>query len=153
MTDGHGAIADILAYWHAVELFDPHDIPRLPRRAQALRAKSGAKRVAQFNLRAGEQLPHLPWQPGHLRFGEQPEQSRFGSVWRHTVYCGVFSTGAVREALASVLGYPAEEDYAGTQDGSSALFAVTVDQDGVPLDDTMSFVVCVGDRPPVPSGA
>jgi hypothetical protein len=141
VTDCQGA-ADILAYWHAVELFDPHDIPRPPRRAEALRTKPGTKRVEQFNLRAGEQLPPLPWQPGHLRFGEQPEQGRFGSVWRHTVYGGVFSTSAVREALASVLGYPAEEDYAGTQDGSSALFAVTVDQDGVPLDDTTSFSSC-----------
>ena len=49
-------MADILAYWHAVELFDPHDIPR-PRRRESLTRRLGTKTVQMISLTAGEPLP------------------------------------------------------------------------------------------------
>ena len=134
-------MADILAYWHAVELFDPHDIPR-PRRRENLTRRPGTRCVQTISLVAGEPLPPLPWQPGHARYGEPLENSWYGSAWRHMVYGGVFSFREVRAALAKVLGYTEDEDYAGTQDGDGALFAFTVDADGVLIDDTAVFSSC-----------
>ena len=134
-------MADILAYWHAVELFDPNGIPR-PRRRESLTRKAGTRFEQAFSLTAGEPLPPLPWQPGHLRYGEPPEPGWYGSTWRHTVYAGVFSFRAVREALAHVLRYTEDEDYAGTQDGDGALFAFTVDEDGVLIENTAAFSSC-----------
>ena len=94
-------MADILAYWHAVELFDPNGIPRT-RRRESLTRTAGTRFEQAISLTAGERLPPLPWQPGHLRYGQPPEPGRYGSTWRHTVYGGVFSFRAVREALAHV---------------------------------------------------
>ena len=131
-------MADILGYWHAVELFDPHDIPR-PRRRESLTRRPGTKCVQAISLTAGEPLPPLPWQPGHARYGEPLEAGWYGSAWRHTIYGGVFSFREVRAALAKVLGYTEDEDYAGTRDGDGALFAFTVDADGVLIEDTAVF--------------
>ena len=134
-------MAHILAYWHAVELFDPNGIPRA-RRRESLTQKTGTQFKQTISLTAGERLPPLPWQPGHLRYGEPPEPGWYGSTWRHTVYGGVFSFRAVRDALAHVLRYTEDEDYAGTQDGDGALFAFTVDEDGVLIEDTAAFSSC-----------
>jgi len=134
-------MADILAYWHAVELFDPHDIPQA-RRRDILDRKPGSRCVEVIGLTAGEPLPSLPWQPGHPRNGELPEASKYGSTWRHTVYGGVFSFHVVRAALAQVIGYTEEDDYAGTQDSDSALFALTVNENGILVEGTAVFSTC-----------
>src|SRR5580698_3094516 len=101
-TDSHRLMAQILQYWHAIERFDPQDIPRLPRR-ETLDHEPGTRRAEGLKLTPGRPLPVLPWQPEHPRHGEAPERRRYGSVWRHTVYGGVYSFCAVREALAKVL--------------------------------------------------
>jgi hypothetical protein len=135
-------MADILAYWHAVELFDPQDIPR-PRRTESLRRKPGARAEQAIGIVKGAPLPPLPWQPGHPRYGEPPEKGWYGSAWRHTVYGGIFSFRNVRAALARGLGYTEAEDYAGTRrDADGALFAVTVDEDGNLIEDTAAFSSC-----------
>lgn len=134
-------MASILAYWHAVEMFDPNDIPR-PRQRENLTRKAGGRREEAISLVAGESLPPLPWQPGHLRYGMPPETGWYGSTWRHTVYGGVFSFRDVRATLAHVLRYTEDEDYAGTQDGYGALFAFTVDEAGVLIESTASFSSC-----------
>lgn len=135
-------MTEILAYWHAVEMFDPKDIPR-PRRGESLTRKSDGRCEQAISIVKGEPLPPLPWQPGHLRYGEPPEEGPYGSTWRHTVYGGVFSLGKVRAALASVLGYAEAEDYAGTrQDADAALFALTVDEDGILIENTAAFSSC-----------
>ena len=132
-------MADILAYWHAVELFDPHDIPRPPRGRKALERKRGARVVERIQIAKGQPLPPLPWETAHPRYGEAPESKTYGSVWRHTVFGGVFAVRAIREALAARLGYVPDEDYAGTAETESALFAFTVDESGIPLDNTEAF--------------
>lgn len=135
-------MADILAYWHAVEMFDPQDIPR-PRRRETLTRKRGSRAEQAISLVKGEPLPPLPWQPGHLRYGEPPEEGWYGSSWRHTVYGGVFSLRDVRGALASVLGYTEAEDYAGNRrDADAALFAFTVDEDGILIENGTAFSSC-----------
>jgi Helicase conserved C-terminal domain len=136
-------IADILAYWHAVEMFDPKDIPR-PRRREGLTRKRGTRPEQAISIVKGEPLPPLPWQPGHPRYGDPPpEEGWYGSSWRHTVYGGVFSLGKVRAALARVLGYSETEDYGGTRkDADGALFAFTVDEDGILIENTAAFSSC-----------
>jgi hypothetical protein len=141
-TDSHWTMAQVLAYWHAVEMFDPHGIPR-PLRREALDREPGTRCVEALKLEAGQPLPVLPWQPEHPRHGEAPRPSTYGSTWRHTVYGGVYSFQVIRAALAKALRYEEEEDYGGrNKDAEGALFAVTVDADGVVLDDTPTFSSC-----------
>jgi hypothetical protein len=126
-TDSHWTMAQVLAYWHAVEMFDPHGIPR-PLRREALDREPGTRCVEALKLEAGQPLPVLPWQPEHPRHGEAPRPSTYGSTWRHTVYGGVYSFQVIRAALAKALRYEEEEDYGGrNKDAEGALFAVTVD--------------------------
>ena len=133
-------MSDVLRFWHAVEMFDPHDIPDEPK---TLRRKRGTRCIQGISLKEGKPIPPLPWQPGHRRFAEQPESGKYGSVWRHTVYGGVFSFRAVRAAFAEEFGYTEQEDYAGAhKKADSALFAVTVDEHGVLLDGTAAFSSC-----------
>jgi hypothetical protein len=134
-------MSDILAYWHAVELFDPQGIPR-PRQMGTFIRKPGTRCEETISIASGEPLPPLPWQPGHSRYGEPPETSWYGSTWRHAVYGGVFSVCAVRAAFARALGYAEGEDYAGTQDADGALFAFSVDVGGVLIEDTSAFSSC-----------
>jgi hypothetical protein len=54
----------------------------------------------------------------------------------------VFSLRDVRAALTQALRCADEEDYAGTQDGDGALFALTVDEDGILIEDTVEFSSC-----------
>jgi hypothetical protein len=133
-------MSDVLRFWHAVEMFDPHDIPNEPK---TLRRKRGTRCIQRISLKEGEPIPPLPWQSGHRRVAEQPEGGKYGSVWRHTVYGGVFSFRAVRAAFAEEFGYSEQEDYAGAhKEADSALFAVTVDEHGVLLDGTGAFSSC-----------
>lgn len=133
-------MSDVLRFWHAVEMFDPHDIPNEPK---TLRRKPGTRCIQGIGLKEGKPIPPLPWQSGHRRFAEQPESGKYGSVWRHTVYGGVFSFRAVRAAFAEEFGYTEQEDYAGAhKKADSALFAVTVDERGVLLDGTGAFSSC-----------
>lgn len=134
-------MAEILAYWHAVELFDPQDIPRPPRQ-RGITRQPDRRCVETISVANGEPLPPLPWQSGHPRYGELPETRLYGSTWRHVIYGGVFSLSAVRSALAGVLGYADGEDYAGTRDADGALFAFTVDADGLLIEDTPAFSSC-----------
>ena len=89
----------------------------------------------------GQSVPPLPWQEGHRRFGERPTQGRYGSVWRHTVYGGVFKFQAVREELARELRFELGEDHAGVHQEESALFAFVVDDHGRLIDGTGGFLL------------
>jgi hypothetical protein len=93
-------------------------------------------------LRLGQSVPPLPWQEGHRRFAERPTQGRYGSVWRHTVYGGVFKFQAVREELARELRFELGEDHAGVHAEESALFAFVVDANGRLIDGTGAFSSC-----------
>ena len=137
-------MADVLRYWHAIEMFDPQGIPAVLSRRELAEREPGSWCVEAVPFLAGEPVPKLPWQEGHPRYGEPPKDAPYGSEWRHTVYGGVFSFGAVRKVLAEQLGFTEPEDFAGTrkEDTESALFAFTVDQRGLLLDGTGAFSSC-----------
>jgi hypothetical protein len=136
-------MANVLAYWHAVEMFDPHDIPRIPSPRQVQDRQEGTDCVEPLNVISGQPLPTLPWQPSHPRYGEPPRPGTYGSIWRHTVYGGIFDFAAVRTALAHRLRYTESEDFGGRlDDAQSALFAFTVSERGILLDNSMAFSSC-----------
>jgi len=143
VTDDSGRVADILAYWHAVEMFDPQGIPEPPKHAAASRRKPGSKCVERIRLAPRAPVPPLPWQMEHPRTAEAPAQGTYGSEWRHTVYGGVFSYASVRKTFERVLGYTEQPDHGGRRDDvTSALFAFTVDKDGLLIEGTEVFSSC-----------
>lgn len=137
-------MANVLRYWHAIEMFDPQGIPALLSRRDLAAREPGSRCVEAVPFLAGEPVSKLPWQEGHLRYEEPPKDATYGSEWRYTVYGGVFSFGAVRKVLAERLGFTEPEDFAGTrkEDTESALFAFTVDQRGLLLDGTGALSSC-----------
>lgn len=132
---------DVLAYWRAVEMFDPRDIPS-PR--QSAGRRTGERCVEQVRFAGGGAAPPLPWELEHQRYGEEPAAGKFGSEWRHFVYGGLFGYGPVRDAFAQVLGYEPRPDYGGTRrDAVSAMFAFAVDQRGRLIEGAASFSSCL----------
>jgi AAA domain len=130
----------IVPFWRVLEMIEPRDIPRAtPAREKR---EPGTDFVEAIELRPGQAVPPLPWQEGHRRFGERPTQSRYGSVWRHTVYGGVFKFQAVRAELARELRFELGEDHAGVHEEESALFAFVVDAHGRLIDGTGAFSSC-----------
>jgi hypothetical protein len=160
MTGETGRAGDILSYWHAVEMFDPQGIPAAPDPRRPTRkptrptqsrddltlnstGERAEDRVEAIKIGRGDPIPPLPWEPGHELFGVQPPPGKFGSEWRHVIYGGVFSYEKVREAFGHVLGYSENPDHGGRRkEIDSALFAFTVDQDGVLMGDTVVLSSC-----------
>ena len=95
MRSGDGDSERIVEFWRVLEMIEPRAIPRATRARE--KREPGTDFVEAIELRLGQSGPALPWQEGHRRFGERPTQGRYGSVWRHTVYGGVFKFQAVRE--------------------------------------------------------
>ncbi|MFI8503545.1 DEAD/DEAH box helicase [Streptomyces sp. NPDC085524] len=113
----------VVGYWRAVELFSPQKVPAL----------SARERVYTVAL----DRP-LPWEAGHpLR--SVPLEPGYG--WQHVVYGGTYALRAVRDTLLRVFG-ESEEDHDGRMDGESALFALTVTDEGRLLLDSPVFSSC-----------
>ncbi|MFE4618276.1 AAA domain-containing protein [Streptomyces sp. NPDC056747] len=128
---------DIVRYWRAIELFSPPTLPRPPRTGARVTARDW---IQQLDVRPGQPWPLLPWEAGHPLQREPIDTSK--EVWRHTVYGGVFPLSAIREALEHAFG-GGEEDYAGTrQRGETAVFSLTLDDQGVLLDGATTFSSC-----------
>jgi hypothetical protein len=143
VTGDSGRVADILAYWHAIEMFDPQGIPAPPKPAAASRRKPGSTCVERIRLAPQAPVPPLPWQPEHPRSAEPPAKGTYGSEWRHVVYGGVFSYASVRKTFERVLGYTEQPDHGGRRkDIISALFAFAVDKDGLLIEGTEVFSSC-----------
>ncbi len=140
MGSGSGDWERIVAFWRVLEMIEPRGIPRATRARE--KREPGTDFVEAIELRLGQPVPPLPWQEGHRRFAERPTQGRYGSVWRHTVYGGVFKFQAVREELARELRFELGEDHAGVHEEESALFAFVVDADGRLIDGTGAFSSC-----------
>ena len=140
MGSGDGDWERIVAFWRVLEMIEPRGIPRATRARE--KREPGTDFVEAIELRLGQSVPPLPWQEGHRRFGERPTQGRYGSVWRHTVYGGVFKFQAVREELARELRFELGEDHAGVHEEESALFAFVVDANGRLIDGTGAFSSC-----------
>lgn len=106
--------AEIINYWHTIEMFGPPGVP----------AVSEEHRV--YQVAPGQPLP---WEPTHRTRKIQLEEHL---TWRHTVYCGVFSLEDVNTVLQRV--FPPEPDsYDELPGGSSALAAFVLDAEGRPL--------------------
>ncbi|AZP17012.1 DNA helicase [Streptomyces aquilus] len=97
--------------------------------------------LQQVDVRPGEPWPALPWESGHPLRRERIDTRK--EVWRHTVYGGVFPLSAIRKALEDHFGADGE-DHAGVrqQKGDTAVFAITVDSDGVLLEGGTAFSTC-----------
>lgn len=134
---GEGSASQVLRYWRAVELFDP---PNLPRPTKPSERKPKTTLVQDYTLRPDEPLPPMPWQEGHpLRYERlDPEKE----TWRHTVFGGIFPLDALRKSLAEQFG-GVDEDFAGRRrSDSTAVFAMTVTDEGLLLEDTTVFSAC-----------
>ncbi|HEY3506813.1 MAG TPA: ATP-binding protein [Actinocatenispora sp.] len=115
--------ADILRYWHAVEMFSPQRVPRADRK----------KRVQPLD--AGKLAP---WEEGHPVRHTEPERGR---TWQHVVYGGIYELAAVRDTLVDVFGR-APDAYDEQVSGESAMFAFTVDEEGRVLLDSTTISSC-----------
>lgn len=123
MGNANADRAKVLRFWRAVELFSPQNVPKV----------NPGKRVYQV---ADGGL--LPWEQGHpLRAIALPESM----TWRHTVYGGIFSVQRVRDSLESTFGADGES-FDARPPGESALFAVTVTDEGRPLRGSEEFASC-----------
>ncbi|MDX3536493.1 AAA domain-containing protein [Streptomyces sp. MB09-01] len=80
----------------------------------------------------------MPWEAGHP-VRSVPLEAGYG--WQHVVYGGAFALSAVRDTLLHVFG-ESGEDHDGRMDGESALFALTVTDEGRLLLDSPVFSSC-----------
>ncbi|MEV0115300.1 AAA domain-containing protein [Streptomyces sp. NPDC050844] len=113
----------IVGFWRAVELFSPQKIPSV----------SARERV----YAVAEDEP-LPWEDGHPLRSVRLEP---GFVWQHVVYGGTYALRTVRDVVLQVFGEN-EEDHDGRLDGESAMFALTVNDEGRLLLDSPVLSTC-----------
>jgi hypothetical protein len=113
----------VVEFWRAVEIFSPQPLPRPDARF----------RVAD----AGPGEP-MPWEPGS-RHDAPPAP---GKAWRHEVFGGVYELSRVRDTLTGLYGPDADGGQREPAGGQSALFACTVDGDGVLVRGTAVLSSC-----------
>ncbi|MYY03606.1 MULTISPECIES: AAA domain-containing protein [unclassified Streptomyces] len=115
--------ADIVRYWRAVEMFSPQKVE---------------KASPPKGVHAVEAGRPLPWEEGHPVRRRSPGRNM---VRQHTVYCGVYPVASVRDVLLDVFG-GSEEDHDGRVDGDSALLAFEVTDEGLLVQDSITFSAC-----------
>lgn len=115
--------ADIIRFWHAVEMFSPQPVEKVDRE----------RRV--FSVQRG--LP-LPWDPTHELAEIKLHENQ---TWHHVVYLGVYRLEAVYEILQRVF-EPDPESYEERPGGESAHAAFLVSADGRPLLDSQVLSSC-----------
>jgi AAA domain len=114
----------VLRFWHAVELFSPQEVPE-------------TGRTDVVDVRPGEPMP---WEPGSRLSTEaiRPDQ-----VWRHDIYGGVYERRKVRDVLVERFTPDLPEgDQQASDRGQSALFACTVDAEGVLVEGSAVLSTC-----------
>ncbi|MFD6501885.1 hypothetical protein [Streptomyces goshikiensis] len=135
----------LLECWRAIELFSPPTIPALPRRRPAARSGPRDEYVTDLAPEPGRVPPLLPWAPDHPQTGAR--RAPYGRMWRHEVYCGVFDLESLRQAMIAVLPAGTDPDPGVPQSelvlsGQSAMFALVLDDEGRPLEDTSVISAC-----------
>ncbi|MFI6058145.1 DEAD/DEAH box helicase [Streptomyces sp. NPDC051286] len=115
--------ADIVRYWRAVEMFSPQKVEKTSPPKGMYPVESGRP---------------LPWEEGHPVRRRNPGRNM---VRQHTVYCGVYPVASVRDVLLDVFG-SSEEDHDGRVDGGSALLAFEVTDEGLLVQDSITFSAC-----------
>lgn len=110
-------------------------------------ARSGPRDeyVTDLTPEPGRVPPLLPWAPGHPQTGAR--RAPYGRMWRHEVYCGVFDLESLRQAMIAVLPAGTDPDPGVPQtelvlSGQSAMFALVLDDEGRPLEDTSVISAC-----------
>ena len=106
--------ADILEFWHTVEMFSPQPVEKVSRERRVFAARAGRP---------------LPWEPGHelADITLRPNQA-----WRHVVYLGVYGLAQTYDVLRRVF-EPDGASYEERPQGTSALAAFLVSADGRPM--------------------
>ncbi|MEU8778411.1 DEAD/DEAH box helicase [Streptomyces sp. NPDC048606] len=135
----------LLQCWRAIELFSPPTIPAPPRRRPAARSGSADEYVVDLTPEPGRAAPPLPWAVDHPETGAR--RAPYGRMWRHEVYCGVFDLELLRQAMIAVLPPGTDPDPGVPQSelvlsGQSAMFALVVDDEGRPVEDTSVVSAC-----------
>lgn len=115
-----GSAAQILDFWHAVELFSPQPVPRL-------RDSRRFEPIVEWS--PGEAVPWRADQP--LRHRAPTSQT----AWRHHVYLGVFELELAVEELEERFGRP-PDGWRESVRGQACLGAFAVSDTGRPLVDT-----------------
>jgi hypothetical protein len=111
--------AQIVGFWHAVEIFSPQQLPRTDARNHVADHRPGDP---------------MPWEPaGKLR------PPRSGMVWRHEVFGGVYDLSKIRDVLVKKYG---QDDPEAPPRRQSALFACTVDADGYFVEGSAVLSAC-----------
>ncbi|MFD0261774.1 AAA domain-containing protein [Kitasatospora indigofera] len=135
----------LLECWRAIELFSPPGIPALPRRRPAARSGPADEYVLDVTPQPGRTLPLLPWHPDHPVTAKRRAPN--GKTWRHEVYGGVFELELLRQAMIAVLPEGSDPDPGVPQSelvlsGQSAMFALVLDDEGRPVEDTSVISAC-----------
>ena len=113
----------VIEFWRAVEVFSPQPLPRPDTRLRVTDAGPGEP---------------APWEPDSPR-RERPAE---GKAWRHEVFGGVYELSRVRDTLTGLYGPDDDGGQREPASGQSALFAVTVDGDGVLVPGTAALSSC-----------
>ncbi|NED83200.1 hypothetical protein G3I76_24310, partial [Streptomyces sp. SID11233] len=135
----------LLECWRAIELFGPPSIPALPRRRSAARSGPGDEYIVDLTPLPGQAPPLLPWDGGHPDTGAR--RAPRGRMWRHEIYCGIFELELLRQAMIAVLPAGTDPDPGVPQSeltlaGESAMFALILDDEGRPVEDTSVISAC-----------
>lgn len=135
----------MLECWRAIELFSPPTIPALPRRRPAARAGARDEYIVDLTPEPGRVPPLMPWAADHPQTGARRAPHRW--MWRRDVYCGVFDLELLRQAMIAVLPAGTDPDPGVPQtelvlSGQSAMFALVLDDEGRPLEDTSVISAC-----------
>ncbi|MGF6465129.1 AAA domain-containing protein [Paraburkholderia youngii] len=118
--------SSILRYWRAVEIFCPQAVPKI----QPDNRKTPTNHFEDVGAVA-------PWDKRHAIM-----RRRIGTdAWRHEVYAGVYPVQLLRDLLQDKFGMDAES-YDERLDIYSALFSITVSNDGRPFFDTAVLSTC-----------
>ncbi|MGW0640765.1 AAA domain-containing protein [Streptomyces badius] len=135
----------LLECWRAIELFGPPSIPALPRRRSAARSGPRDEYIIDLTPQPGCPPSRLPWDADHPETAAR--RAPRGRMWRHEIYCGVFDLELLRQAMISVLPAGTDPDPGVPQSelklsGQSAMFALVLDEDGRPVEDTSVISAC-----------
>ncbi|MGW6578377.1 AAA domain-containing protein [Streptomyces globisporus] len=135
----------LLECWRAIELFGPPSIPALPRRRSAARSGPRDEYIVDLTPEPGRLPSRLPWDADHPETAAR--RAPRGRMWRHEIYCGVFDLELLRQAMISVLPAGTDPDPGVPQSelklsGQSAMFALVLDEDGRPVEDTSVISAC-----------
>lgn len=118
--------AEVVRFWHTVEMFSPQSVPDL---------NPWEERFPVVSLKTGDQLP---WDVDH-RLASQKLRKDY--TWQHTVYVGIYEIDQVFEVLRQVF-EPETESFDARPAGQSALAAFTVSSEGRLLGQSEVLSMC-----------